>query len=84
MKDSASIEARDLLNRMIQPDPFKRITIEEVKVHPWFKVNIPRYLYEPLMDLKMDGCLSKLDEDIVDKLFELKLNTNIFYKIYYT
>ena len=78
MKDSASIEARDLLNRMIQPDPFKRITIEEVKVHPWFKVNIPRYLYEPLMDLKMDGCLSKLDEDIVDKLFELKLNTNIF------
>ena len=78
MKDSASIEAKDLLNRMIQPDPFRRITIEEIKTHPWFKIGIPRYLYEPLMDIKMDGCHKELDKEIVDKLFQLKLNTFIY------
>lgn len=76
MKDAASIEAKDLLNKMIQPDPFKRITISEIKNHPWFKLNIPRYLYEPLKDLKMNGTHNELDEDIVDMLFDLKLNIN--------
>ena len=77
MKDAATVEAKDLLNRMIQPDAFKRITISDIKCHPWFKLNIPKYLYEPLKDLKMNGTHLGLDKGIVDKLFELKLNINI-------
>eukprot|EP01091_Cochliopodium_minus_P009648 TRINITY_DN2417_c0_g1_i1.p1 TRINITY_DN2417_c0_g1~~TRINITY_DN2417_c0_g1_i1.p1 ORF type:complete len:446 (-),score=129.83 TRINITY_DN2417_c0_g1_i1:26-1363(-) len=29
---------KDLLNRIIYPDPLNRITIDGIKVHPWFKI----------------------------------------------
>ena len=36
--------AKDLINRMLQPHPLKRITIAEIKKHPWFSLNAPLYL----------------------------------------
>lgn len=35
-KDTASEEARDLMQRMLQKNPNKRLTAEEVLDHPWF------------------------------------------------
>lgn len=74
MKGSVSTEAKDLLNRMIQPNPFRRITINEIKSHPWFVVGVSRYLLDPLKGLKMGGTTKSVDSEIVDQLFTLKLS----------
>ncbi len=39
-----SPDAKDLINRLLQPLPLKRIRLSEIKDHPWFKVNVPKYL----------------------------------------
>jgi len=36
--------ARDLIPRMLLVDPLKRITIPEIRQHPWFTFSLPRYL----------------------------------------
>lgn len=36
--------ARDLIIRMLVVDPIKRITIHEIRQHPWFRFHLPRYL----------------------------------------
>jgi len=74
MSGTVSPAAKDLINKMIQPSTFKRITMSEIKAHPWFKLSIPRYLYEPMKDLKMNGTHIELDPEIVDRLFQLKLS----------
>lgn len=76
MKGAASIEAKDLLNRMMQPNPFNRITIHEIKSHPWFSQNICKYLLEPFVITKLNGGHKSLDNELVDKLFTLNLSIN--------
>jgi hypothetical protein len=34
-------EGRDLLQRMLLPDPNQRIQLEQIMVHPWFVTNLP-------------------------------------------
>jgi 5'-AMP-activated protein kinase, catalytic alpha subunit len=36
--------ARHLISRMLLVDPLKRITVPEIRQHPWFSVMLPRYL----------------------------------------
>lgn len=36
--------ARDLIPRMLLVDPLKRITIAEIRQHPWYTLHLPRYL----------------------------------------
>jgi 5'-AMP-activated protein kinase, catalytic alpha subunit len=36
--------ARHLISRMLLVDPLKRITIPEIRQHPWFAQMLPRYL----------------------------------------
>ena len=36
--------SRDLIPRMLIVDPLKRITIPEIRQHPWFATHLPRYL----------------------------------------
>ncbi|KAM7268382.1 hypothetical protein ACFE04_010548 [Oxalis oulophora] len=42
--------ARDLIPRMLVVDPMKRITIPEIRQHPWFQLHLPRYLAVPPPD----------------------------------
>ena len=42
--------SRDLIARMLLVDPLKRITISEIRSHPWFVVHLPRYLVVPPPD----------------------------------
>jgi len=42
--------ARDLIARALLVDPLKRITISEIRQHPWFTVHLPRYLVVPPPD----------------------------------
>jgi hypothetical protein len=36
--------SRDLIPRMLVVDPLKRITVEEIRQHPWFRTKLPLYL----------------------------------------
>ena len=42
--------ARDLIPRMLLVDPLKRVTIPEIKQHPWFQSRLQRYLAVPPLD----------------------------------
>ncbi|KAA3456063.1 SNF1-related protein kinase catalytic subunit alpha KIN10 [Gossypium australe] len=42
--------ARDLIPRMLVVDPMKRMTIPEIRQHPWFQAHLPRYLAVPPPD----------------------------------
>ncbi|KAI5805678.1 BcSNF1, Snf1-like protein kinase [Geopyxis carbonaria] len=42
-----SPEAKDLISRMLIVNPIQRITINEIRKHPWFKKNLPDYLHPP-------------------------------------
>jgi 5'-AMP-activated protein kinase catalytic alpha subunit len=44
MPNYISSEVKDLINRMLQPNPVKRISMREIKDHPWYLKNLPRYL----------------------------------------
>lgn len=37
--------SRDLIPRMLVVDPMKRITIAEIRQHPWFQHKLPQYLH---------------------------------------
>ncbi|KAF3331973.1 Serine/threonine-protein kinase SAPK4 [Carex littledalei] len=41
-----SQECKQLIARIFVPNPAKRITIKEIKTHPWFVKNLPRELTE--------------------------------------
>jgi serine/threonine protein kinase len=74
MKGVASIEAKDLLNRMIQPNPFRRITITEVLTHPWFDMQVSKYLLDPYKSYRIFDNCQILDNDIIDELIKLDKN----------
>ncbi|OON14241.1 kinase domain protein, partial [Opisthorchis viverrini] len=45
LPETLSPGVRDLLRRMITVDPIKRATIEEIRRHPWFVVDLPNHLF---------------------------------------
>ncbi|CAH8630348.1 unnamed protein product [Schistosoma curassoni] len=45
LPETLSSGVRDLLRRMITVDPIKRATIEEIRRHPWFSVDLPSHLF---------------------------------------
>lgn len=55
---------RDLVPRMLVVDPMKRITIAEIKQHPWFQQSIPLYL--TLTPAQLEDQAGKVDEDVSD------------------
>jgi 5'-AMP-activated protein kinase catalytic alpha subunit len=55
--------ARDLIPRMLLVDPLKRITIPEIRQHPWFTVHLPRYL--AVMQADTVASSSTIDDDTV-------------------
>lgn len=44
MPNFISSDVQDLINRMLQPNPVKRITMREIKEHPWYLKDLPQYL----------------------------------------
>ena len=47
MPSYLSDACQDLIKRMLAVDPLRRITIEEIRKHPWFMVDLPRYIAQP-------------------------------------
>jgi serine/threonine protein kinase len=46
MPNYITSEVKDLINRMLQPNPVKRISMREIKDHPWYLKNLPKYLLD--------------------------------------
>ncbi|QCD92644.1 SNF1-related protein kinase catalytic subunit alpha KIN10-like [Vigna unguiculata] len=66
--------ARDLIPRMLVVDPMKRMTILEIRQHPWFQVRLPRYLAVPPPDTLQQA--KKIDEEILQKVVEMGFDRN--------
>lgn len=64
-----SDEAKDLINRMLQPNPLKRISLHEILEHPWFTKNLDPYLFDHKMLYGND--YSIVDPEIKDKVLNL-------------
>ncbi|KAI8559349.1 hypothetical protein RHMOL_Rhmol04G0166000 [Rhododendron molle] len=44
-----SLAARDLISRILIVDPISRLSIPEIRRHPWFQLHPPRYLLAPMV-----------------------------------
>ncbi|XP_065028502.1 SNF1-related protein kinase catalytic subunit alpha KIN10-like isoform X1 [Musa acuminata AAA Group] len=66
--------ARDLIPRMLVVDPMKRITIREIREHPWFQMRLPRYLAVPPPDTMQQA--RKIDDDIIQEVIKMGFDKN--------
>ncbi|XP_020584280.1 SNF1-related protein kinase catalytic subunit alpha KIN10-like [Phalaenopsis equestris] len=66
--------ARDLIPRMLVVDPMKRMTIREIREHPWFQARLPRYLAVPPPDTMQQA--KKIDEEILQEVVIMGFEKN--------
>ncbi|XP_043696830.1 SNF1-related protein kinase catalytic subunit alpha KIN10 [Telopea speciosissima] len=69
-----SAGARDLIPRMLVVEPMKRMTIPEIRQHPWFQAHLPRYLAVPPPDSMQQA--KKIDEDILQEVVKMGFDRN--------
>lgn len=77
-------ELKDLIQRMLTVDPTKRITLAEVRCHPWFLVDLPEALKGDDEDLVPDerdavvldvaACMGASPSEVVRALASEKVN----------
>lgn len=60
-----SDSSKDLIAKMLVTDPLKRINIEEIRRHPWFLEQLPRYLAVPV---KVGSHLESIDEEVLSEV----------------
>lgn len=56
--------AQDLIRRMLAKDPLQRITIPQVRAHPFFREQLPPYLALPPERTVVEG-QGRVDEDVL-------------------
>lgn len=69
-----STAARDLIPRMLVVDPMKRMTIPQIRQHPWFRAHLPRYLAAPPPDSAQQA--RQIDEGILQELVRMGFDRN--------
>ena len=65
---------QDLINRMLQPNPVKRISLQEIQEHVWYSRDLPEYLHF-INKLQINNKNAQIDTTIVNELF--RYNPNI-------
>jgi 5'-AMP-activated protein kinase catalytic alpha subunit len=65
-----SKEVRDLINRMLQPNPVKRIKLAELQQHRWYLHNLPPYLRQ--LSNQSIRTEQTVDMDIVNQLYQVR------------
>ncbi|KAJ5077701.1 non-specific serine/threonine protein kinase [Anaeramoeba ignava] len=70
-----SSSAADLISKMLNPDPIKRITISQIMEHSWFSEEIPNYILEWKSYGEILTRIEKPDPEIL-KLLCIYLNSN--------
>lgn len=61
--------AKNLIPRMLEVDPMKRITIPEIRLHPWFQHKLPPYLRHPPELMEKQERI--VDQEVIDEVMEL-------------
>mmetsp|Transcript_24133 Transcript_24133/g.29713 ORF Transcript_24133/g.29713 Transcript_24133/m.29713 type:complete len:707 (-) Transcript_24133:165-2285(-) len=61
--------ARNLIPRMLEVDPMKRITIPEIRCHPWFQHKLPPYLRHPPEFMEKQE--RQVDPQVIDEVMKL-------------
>ncbi|MGK3751461.1 MAG: 5'-AMP-activated protein kinase catalytic alpha subunit, partial [Bacillariaceae sp.] len=61
--------AKNLIPRMLEVDPMKRITIPEIRLHPWFQHKLPPYLRHP--PELMEKQERVVDAQVIDEVMKL-------------
>lgn len=61
--------ARNLIPRMLEVDPMKRITIPEIRLHPWFQHKLPPYLRHPPELIEKQE--RSVDPQVIDEVMKL-------------
>ena len=61
--------ARNLIPRMLEVDPMKRITIPEIRLYPWFQHKLPPYLRHP--PELMEKQERVVDPAVIDEVMKL-------------
>ncbi|KAI4366695.1 hypothetical protein MLD38_022541 [Melastoma candidum] len=69
-----SAGSKDLIPRMLIVNPMKRITIPEIRQHPWFQAHLPRYLAVPPPDTMQQA--KKIDEEILQEVVNMGFDRN--------
>jgi len=64
---------QDLINKMLQPNPVKRITLQEIQEHTWYQKKLPDYLHF-ITKNQINNKNAQIDQQIVQELFSLNLN----------
>lgn len=64
-----SQSSRELILRMLVVDPIKRITIAEVRQHPWYQHKLPAYLTLPPALIETQE--RYIDQEIIEKVCQL-------------
>mmetsp|Transcript_16549 Transcript_16549/g.38199 ORF Transcript_16549/g.38199 Transcript_16549/m.38199 type:complete len:404 (+) Transcript_16549:107-1318(+) len=57
---------KDLIAKMLVVDPLQRITIAEIRQHPWFKVELPMYISMPADQISSE--FDRIDEEVLDEV----------------
>jgi 5'-AMP-activated protein kinase catalytic alpha subunit len=61
--------AKNLIPRMLEVDPMKRITIAEIRLHPWFQHKLPPYLRHPPELMEKQERI--VDQEVIDEVMKL-------------
>jgi serine/threonine protein kinase len=64
-----SIEVKDLIFRILQVDPNKRIKLSEIKLHPWVREDVPFYI--DIMSL--NSKVKKYFDFFIENFFLIKI-----------
>ena len=67
-----SDEAKDIIKKILEVDPKKRLNFEEIKSHPWFNIIDKKYMMYKGMDIEND--IIPIDEDIVEEMEKFGIN----------
>ena len=67
-----SEEAKDIIKKILEVDPKKRLNFEEIKNHPWFNIINKKYMIYKGFDIDAD--IIPIDEDIVEQMEKLGIN----------
>ena len=67
-----SEEAKDIIKKILEVDPNKRLNFEEIKEHPWFNIINKKYMMYKGIDIEEN--IIPIDEDIVAQMEKYGIN----------
>ena len=67
-----SDEAKDIIKKILEVDPKKRLSFDEIKEHPWFNIIDKKYMMYKGIDI--DDNIIPIDEEILEQMEQFGIN----------